>query len=162
MIREGVLWLFVLNLGIVFGAGLYETRIAVPRWLRGSPATGYRWDAAAARADDVGLRFWAFVSTMPLTLLTLASLALSWTEPEPGPARALWLGAALVALCERAMTFGYFIPTMVGLMGEGGADDPGAARRARRWVRLGLLRHAATLCAWLLALQALVRLHAGR
>lgn len=28
-----LLWLFVLNLGIAFGAGLYEARISVARWL---------------------------------------------------------------------------------------------------------------------------------
>ena len=28
-----LLWLFVINLGIAFGAGLYESRIAVPQWL---------------------------------------------------------------------------------------------------------------------------------
>ena len=28
-----LLWLFVIDLGIAFGAGLYEHRIVVPRWL---------------------------------------------------------------------------------------------------------------------------------
>lgn len=28
-----MLWLFVINLGIAVGAGLYESRIAVPQWL---------------------------------------------------------------------------------------------------------------------------------
>ena len=28
-----VLWLFVIDLGIAFGAGLYEGRIVVPQWL---------------------------------------------------------------------------------------------------------------------------------
>lgn len=27
-----LLWLFILNLGVAFGAGLYEHRIAVPSW----------------------------------------------------------------------------------------------------------------------------------
>ena len=26
------LWLFVINLGIAFGAGLHECRVAVPQW----------------------------------------------------------------------------------------------------------------------------------
>ena len=30
---EVLLWLFVINLGIAFGAGLYESRITVPQWL---------------------------------------------------------------------------------------------------------------------------------
>ncbi len=31
-ITEALLWLFVLNLGIAFGAGLYEQRIILPQW----------------------------------------------------------------------------------------------------------------------------------
>lgn len=33
-----LLCLFVINLGIAFGAGLYETRIEFPRWLSGTAA----------------------------------------------------------------------------------------------------------------------------
>src|SRR5262245_23676288 len=64
---EVLLWLFVINLGIAFGAGLYESRIVVPQWLSFSRDTGYRWNAEAARKADVGLRFWVYVTTLPLT-----------------------------------------------------------------------------------------------
>jgi hypothetical protein len=47
--------LFVINLDIAFGAGLYESRIIVPQWLSFSPEYGYRWDAEAARQANVGL-----------------------------------------------------------------------------------------------------------
>ena len=63
-----LLWLFVINLGIAFGAGLYEHRIVVPRWIDSSAGTGTHWNAEAARRDDTGRRFWAFVTTLPLTL----------------------------------------------------------------------------------------------
>lgn len=69
-----LLWLFVINLGIAFGAGLYEHRIVVSQWVTGSAQGGGRWDAEAVRRDDMGRRFWAFVTTGPLTLLTLANL----------------------------------------------------------------------------------------
>ena len=69
-----VLALFVINLGIAFGAGLYESRIAVPQWLSFSSESGYHWNAEAARQANVGLRFWVYVTTVPLTLLTLVSL----------------------------------------------------------------------------------------
>ena len=75
---EVLLWLFVINLGIAFGAGLYESRIVVPQWLSFSRETGYRWNAEAARSADVGLRFWVYVTTLPLTLLTFASLIVAW------------------------------------------------------------------------------------
>lgn len=70
-IVHAVLWLLVINLGIAFGAGLYESRITVPQWLSFAPGSGYRWNPAAAAAANVGLRFWAYVTTVPLTLLTL-------------------------------------------------------------------------------------------
>lgn len=37
-----MLWLYVLNLGIAFEAGLYESGIAVPQWLSYTPEAGYR------------------------------------------------------------------------------------------------------------------------
>jgi hypothetical protein len=147
-----LLWLFVLNLGIACGAGLYETSIAVPRWVRGSIQTGYQWNRAAALEDNVGLRFWVYVSTVPLTLLTLASLIAPWWVT--GPLRSWWLVAALAAFLERAMTFGYFIPTMVTLMRNDSSSEADAGRTAYRWARRGYWRHAATLFAWLSALKA--------
>ena len=93
------LWLLVINLGIAFGAGLHEHRIVLSRWLSSSPESGAHWDAEAARRDDTGLRFWAFVSTMPLTLLTLANLFFAWRAP--GTVRGWWLAAALIALTDR-------------------------------------------------------------
>ena len=43
-----VLWLFVVNLGLVFGAGVYEHRIVAPRWLE------RRTGGAGAMACRVG------------------------------------------------------------------------------------------------------------
>jgi hypothetical protein len=147
-----VLWLYILNLGIAFGAGLYESRITVPQWLSRTPEGGYRWNPAAAAEADVGLRFWSFVTTIPLTLLTLASLVLLWGAPEP--ARRWWLISVVAALVDRALTFLYFIPTMIRLMRGDVRPESVAVAKARQWVRLGYVRHAATLIAWLAALQA--------
>lgn len=56
------------------------------------------------------------------------------------------------------MTIAYFLPAMVRLMDaeRGATSDPTAL--ARRWARLGHLRQALTLTAWLAALVALYRL----
>jgi hypothetical protein len=141
-----LLWLLVINLGIAFGAGLYESRIVIPRWF-----DGYRWDAEAARADNTGLRFWVYVTTGPLTLITLANLIAAWRHR--GLARPWWLGSSVAALADRVFTFSYFIPTMIALMGNNvlGAD---AVERARQWESLNYARHAILLLAWLLALKA--------
>lgn len=44
-----LLWLFAINLGIAFGAGVYEHRIVVSRWISSSGEAGAHWNAAAAR-----------------------------------------------------------------------------------------------------------------
>lgn len=114
LIARGLLWLFVIFLGITFGAGAYEERITVPRWITSTSGSGRHWNPDAARHDDVGRRFWGFVTTIPLTLLTLASLVVAWRAA--GPLRSWWLAAAILALGDRIFTFSYFIPTMIGLM----------------------------------------------
>lgn len=68
------MWLFILNLGIAFDAGLYEGRIVFNNWLVTAQDSTLHWNAEAARHDNTGLRFWVFVTTMPLTLLTLSNL----------------------------------------------------------------------------------------
>jgi hypothetical protein len=153
-----LLWLFVINLGVAFGAGVYEHRIVVPRWMGAALESGAHWSAEAARQDDTGRRFWAFVSTLPLTLLTLANLFAAWHAD--GAARGWWLSAALAALADRLLTFSYFIPTMVRLMRE--PDSPEAVAVAIRWSNLNYLRHAIVLSAWLASLQAFAVFHAAK
>jgi hypothetical protein len=148
-----LLWFLVLDLGIAFGAGLYEHRIVLPLWIDASgPDGAARFAAAAARAADSGLRFWAYVTTGPLTLLTLANLAAA--SRYRGRARQAWLAAGAAALAERVLTFTYFIPTMIALMDEDAGSS--SAGTFFQWMQWNHLRHALVLAAWLLALKALV------
>ena len=39
------LWLFVIDLGIACGAGLYEVRVVVPQWADSPPLSVGRWAA---------------------------------------------------------------------------------------------------------------------
>ena len=151
-----VLWLFVINLGISFGAGLFESRIVVPQWFDTTPDGGIRWNAEAARQADVGLRFWVYVTTVPLTLLTVASLIMLWWAPTP--IRGWWLAAVVAAMVDRVMTFSYFIPTMLALMRPSSGNDADRTTRAQKWVRRGAMRPAATAVAWLASLKALSQL----
>jgi len=154
-----LLWLFVINLGIAFGAGLYEHRIVIPRWIDSSAEYGVHWRSEAVLLDDTGRKFWAFVTTVPLTLLTLANLYAAWGSS--GGVRGWWLAAGMAALADRVLTFSYFIPTMVGLMKA--ADSPRAVVTATRWKNLNYLRHAVVLAAWLASLKtfALLYQHGG-
>src|SRR5262245_141617 len=147
-----ILSLFVINLGIAFGAGLYESRIIVPQWLIFLPHSGYRWNAQAARDANVGLRFWVYVTTVPLTLLTMASLVAAWWTPSD--VRTWWLAAGAAVLLDRVMTFSYFIPTMLSLMNSETMSASEAVTKAEQWINLGYIRHAATLIGWLAALRA--------
>jgi hypothetical protein len=149
-ITTSLLWLFVIFLGITFGAGIYEERITVPRWLSSSESSGRHWNADVARRDDTGRRFWVVVTTVPLTLLTLANLIVAWHAP--GSLRSWWLTAAFLALGDRIFTFFYFIPTMVRLLRA--ADSSESVTKARQWANLNYVRLAIALTAWLAALRA--------
>jgi len=159
MLPKVVLWLFVVNLGVVFGAGIYEARISVARWIGPSHAAGPGWHAEEARRDDTGRRFWAFTTTAPLTLLTIVNLWAAWQSG--GALRTWWLTAAIAALGDRIFTFSYFIPRMVGLLTA--ADSPEARARSLRWAHLNYVRQALVLVAWIAALQsfALLSLRSG-
>lgn len=147
-----LLWLFVINLGIAFGAGLYESRIVVPDWIDATSKAGYFWNAEAARRDNTGLRFWVYVTTIPLTLLTVLSLI--FARQAEGAARFWWLLAAFASFADRILTFAYFIPTMVKLINDGSLPQSKSAAIAVQWVNLGYVRHALVLIAFLAALKA--------
>jgi hypothetical protein len=148
-IRKVLLWLFVMNLGIAFGAGLYEHRIVIPNWLVFSES-GVHWNGEAVQGDDTGRRFWVFVTTVPLTLLTFANLFAAWRAVAP--ARKWWIAAAVTALFDRLLTFAYFIPVMVSLTGA--PDSPQSVELATQWSALNYVRHGLVLTAWLCSLAA--------
>ena len=137
-----VLWLFVIDLGIAFGAGIYEARVVIPRWASIPPST---W-------PNTGLLFWVYVTTVPLTLLTLVSAILAWRDQAPR--RSWWLAAVAIVVVERIATFSYFIPTMVGLMSTDGLPHADVASRLSQWLLFNNGRHVLALLAWLAALKA--------
>jgi hypothetical protein len=141
-----LLSLYVIVLGTAFGAGLYESRVVVPVWMSDPPAS-------LINGPDSGRRFWAIVTTGPLTLLTIANLVAALQYH--GQTRAWWIAAVVVTLVERIATFGYFIPTIIRVQRP--TLSPAAVRAAlARWVRLNYLRNLLTLGAWIIALRMLV------
>src|SRR3990172_12339001 len=137
MWKEIVLWLFVINLGIAFGAGIYEARVVIPQWGNILPR---EW-------PNTGLMFWVYVTTVPLTLLTIASLIPAWLSQ--GPMRFWYLAAVCIVMVERAATFSYFIPTMVRLMGTEGLADADVKAALSQWLLMNHGRHVLTLAGWL-------------
>ncbi|MES2773742.1 MAG: DUF1772 domain-containing protein [Bacteroidota bacterium] len=150
---EILLWLFIINLGIAFGAGLYETRIILPQWFTKSPGTGFQLNAKAMNETDTGRKFWGMVTTMPLTLLTIANLVTA--IQSVGLRHDWWLASALIVLVERLGTFVFFIPTAIKLMR---AEAPASSKTSGQialWVRMNYVRNLLTLIGWLLALKVL-------
>lgn len=143
MWKEIVLWLFVINLGIAFGAGIYEARVVIPQWAN---IPSREW-------PNTGLMFWVYVTTVPLTLLTLASLVAAWLTE--GSMRSWYLAAVCIVIIERIATFSYFIPTMVRLMGTDAKAEADVKAGLSQWLLMNHGRHVLTLASWLAALKAL-------
>ena len=145
------LLLFTAFLGITLGAGVYELRIVVPQWIVQTD-TGHVWNADAAMQADTGRRFWVYVTTVPLTLLTLANLVLA--VRTRGPLRRWWMSAAVIALADRIFTFSYFIPTLLTLM-DTSLPQTAAVPLALQWQQLDLVRQLLSALALISALIAL-------
>ncbi|PYZ96411.1 DUF1772 domain-containing protein [Alteribacter lacisalsi] len=141
--KEVLLWLFVINLGIGVGAGLYESALVVPEYPGTDPAS---W-------TNTGLAFWVYVTTVPLTLLTMANAFAAWKTR--GPRRKWFIGAVLIVLLERIFTFSYFIPTMAGLMGTAGISQQEVDQILEQWMFLNHFRHVLSAAGFLAALKAL-------
>jgi hypothetical protein len=152
-LSELLLWLFVINLGISFGAGLYEKIIILPMWFTKFPEIGYRVNVNAMLETDTGRKFWASVNTVPLTLLTLANLIVSLQVT--GAKHNWWLAACLLVIIERIGTFSYFIPTALKLMRSKNLIEKKASSLISSWLFLNYFRNAFTLIAWIMALEAL-------
>jgi hypothetical protein len=98
-----------------------------------------------------GLRFWAYVSTGPLTLLTLVNLVLALRSAKP--LLKIWLLGVGVGVIERAFTFAYFIPKMLRLMSDE-LPQSAAVPLAQQWQALNDVRHALLIAAWMVSLKA--------
>ena len=153
-LNEIILGLYVINLGVAFGAGIYETRITLPLWFNGHTKTELRIDKELIIKMDVGRRFWGFVTTMPLTLLTLIGIIIAFQQH--GLLKEFWLVALLIILIERFGTFFYFIPTIIKMTMPEKLSESKQSEMARQWMRMNHLRLAFNLAGWLLAMVAFI------
>lgn len=102
---------------------------------------------------DSGRKFWAFVTTIPLTLLTLTNLVFAWQSQLPK--HDWWLAAALITLVERIGTFTFFIPTAITLQKADSLPAGRVSHLTTAWIRLNYLRNGLNLLALVFALLAL-------
>ncbi len=155
-IPEILLWLFIINLGIAFGAGLYETRIILPQWFTRNPESGFIVNTKAMNETDTGRKFWGFVTTMPLTLLTIANLLMAFRADAP--VHDWWLAASVITFIERTGTFSFFIPIAIKLMRADTLPASKVSSLVLLWTRMNYIRNLLTIIAWLAALKALTLL----
>lgn len=139
--KQIILWLYVIFLGVSFGAGIYESRIVIPEWINIPPD---KW-------PDTGLLFWVYVTTIPLTLITILNAIAAWRDNSRR--RSCWLSSIVIIMLERIATFTYFIPGMIRLMGSQ-IPEAEIASDLTDWMLMNHGRHLLTLAGWLLALKA--------
>jgi len=151
-ITEILLGAFIINLGIALGAGLYEARIVLPLWFHPLTNRNYRVDFEAMRKIDTGRKFWGFVTTIPLTLLTIANLYFAFHAKAP--LYGWWISAASIILIERIGTFTFFIPTAIKLQQGEKLSVSKTTSLILWWTRLNYIRNALTFAALLISLKA--------
>jgi len=152
-ITEILLVSFILNLGIALGAGLYEIRIVLPLWFHKANGN-YQVNVEAMRNIDTGRKFWGFVTTIPLTLLTIVNLVFACKAAAP--LYGWWLSATLIILLERIGTFTFFIPTAIKLQKGENLPVAKTSNMIFWWLRINYVRNALTFAALLIALKALL------
>jgi hypothetical protein len=148
---EILLLLLIINLGITLGAGLYESRIVVPLWFSKTTKGNYRVNFESMLSIDTGRRFWGFITTIPLTLLTIANIVAA--IQSLGRAHDWWLAASVIILLERVGTFAFFIPGAIKLQRGKNLSVPKTTRLVSWWIRLNYVRNILTLLSWLLTLK---------
>ena len=145
--NEIILGLFVINLAMASGAGLYESRIVIPMWFHGSVV-----DTEAIKSTDVGRKFWGWVTTIPLTLLTIINIVEALGSE--GPLRKWWLAATALILLERTGTFGFFIPTIIRLGKPDLWPESYTLSVANGWMKLNKVRIGLNLAGLLASMVA--------
>ncbi len=151
---ELLLTAFTINLGIALGAGLYETRIVLPLWFTKKGDGNYGVDFEAMRNIDTGRKFWGFVTTMPLTLLTIANLIFALRSAAP--LHDWWLAASVIVLLERISTFVFFMPTAIKLQKGDNMPPSTIFGMVTWWKRLNYGRNMLTFVAIVLVLKAML------
>lgn len=148
---SALVWLLAVALGLQTGAGLYETRVLVPLWASAPPQSVLAYFTNPLRPNS-GRRFW-IVLTPVVGIVSLVNLIAAWQSG--GPLRLWWLGASGASVVVVAVTFGYFVPALLGLARAGERSAEEVARAVRWWVGLNWVRVAVLVGAWLAALKAL-------
>lgn len=157
-IKQIILWLFVIVLGIGVGAGLYEARVIMPLWSSAPPESVWGWrDLLAANpryAPHAGERFWILVSPVR-ALLAIAVLVTGLRMS--GEQRRWRLVASIISLALFILAVTWLIPTSTELFGNNSRELSAeqVISKTKTWVMLNYLFQVLGIVAFLAALRAL-------
>jgi len=147
------LQLFLMFLGIAFGAGIYEARVVLPLWFN-KINDKYSVNYENLTEIDSGRKFWGFITTVPLTILMIINIVLA--AQFTGSISTLWLSASLIILVERIMTFSFFIPTIIKLQRNKDMTEENVSKKISLWIRMNYVRNILILLSWILILQVII------
>lgn len=145
-----LLFFFTMMLGLVTGAGIYETVAAVPIWMASTKIA----PLLASYPELVVHNERFFIVATPLTaLLALLSLIFGW---KASPSMRFWLRlSTVIFLLVFVITAVYFVPEQLTLRANQPLPEAEFASRASRWTMLNYLRAASLVVALFAALKAL-------
>ncbi|MEO5718569.1 MAG: hypothetical protein ABIR29_08365 [Chthoniobacterales bacterium] len=152
-----VLFLFIITSGLQVGAAIYEVTVITPLWSGAPPESVMHWNPVPEYAINPG-SFWRF-STPLYSLCGLLMLIGAWAMPPRS--RVLTLVAGSVALLAFLATIFYFVPGLIKLIVNRGADLGGEeiTQMVHSWVKWNWVRLGAISLAWVMAIQALSGWH---
>ncbi|GAA4397815.1 hypothetical protein GCM10023187_07680 [Nibrella viscosa] len=153
-----ILWLFVINMGIELGGGLYEIQVITPIVTYNPPESVIQFfnmqKTHPEQAIQAGRRFWKFTS-QPLGLLAVSVLILG--VRARGNQRKWLLSSSLLVILLFLVTYLYFVPTLNQLANSRqlGLRDEEVISQVTTWMRLNQIRLLVYMLAWLAGLRAL-------
>lgn len=148
-ISLGVVWLFVITTGILFGGSIFEGVVVTPMWSHNLPDSVRQWTYGGVQVP-----FFA-VATPLYGLFSIALIAFSFGMPAKQ--RKLALIAGVLGVLVIAMTFAFFLPILQQTEVNQGAGLSGEeiTRLVTQFKTWHWGRWATIAVSWLLGLRAL-------
>ena len=156
-IAEIALWVFVVSLGILIGATVFEALVITPLWAGSPPESVRGWNENPRYAIEGGIFFGLIAPA--LLLSSLASLIAGWKMPRK---RRKWLVAAVICTFIGFVATGlFFVPILRETIFTRGAglSDAEIVEKVNSWVTYNWWRMAIQTVGWLAALRALSLRH---
>ncbi len=152
-ITEISLWVFIICLGILIGATVFEALVITPLWAGSPPESVRGWNENPRYAIESRIFFGLIAPA--LLLSTLVSLIAGWNMPWT---RRKWLVAAVIcSFIGFFATVLFFVPILreTTFTRGAGLSDAEIVEKVSSWVTYNWWRMALQTFGWLAALRAL-------